>query len=149
LSLSSTLLTFSSIFVTKCLGVNDNATIIHYTHFHMYMYLNWFAFVGISYDANNVVYNQNRLFSSTQILKHSTYLRTLMECEVSYKYSKSLVTFSKSWCSIPIVITFSGMLISVSSIVAPFLSSDGHTCNSRRWTDIRNMTCTKLRGTNT
>ena len=34
---------------------------------------------------------------------------------------------------IPIVITFSGMLISVSSIVAPFLSPDGHKCNSRRF----------------
>ena len=56
-----------------------------------------------------------------------------MECEVSCKYSKALVTFSKSRCSILIVITFSGMLISVSSIVAPFLSSDGHTCSSRRF----------------
>ena len=80
-----------------------------------------------------VVYNQNRLLSSTQTLKQSTYLRTLMECEVSCKYSNALVTFSKSWCSILIVITFSSMLISVSSIVAPSLSPDGHTCSSRRF----------------
>jgi hypothetical protein len=59
-----------------------------------------------------------------------------------------LVTFSKSWCSIPIVITFSGMLISVRSIIAPFLSSDGHTCSLRRFctliTWIEGVTCNKI-----
>jgi hypothetical protein len=63
---ASSLVTIQSIFVTKCLGVNDNATIVDYTHFHMYMYLNWFFHVGISYDANNVNIIKTG-FSSTQI----------------------------------------------------------------------------------
>jgi hypothetical protein len=56
-----------------------------------------------------------------------------MECEVSCKYSKALVTFSKTQGSILIIVTFSGVLILDSSIVAPFLSPDGHTCSSRRF----------------
>jgi hypothetical protein len=38
LSLASTVLTFSSIFVTKCLEVNDNATIIDYTFAYVYVF---------------------------------------------------------------------------------------------------------------
>ena len=59
-------------------------------------------------------------------------MRTFIEGEGSCKYSKALLTFSKFRCSILILMTFSGVLISASSFVAPSISPVGHTCSSRR-----------------
>lgn len=59
-------------------------------------------------------------------------MRTFIEGERSCKYSKALLAFSKFRCSILILMTFSGVLISASSFVAPSISPVGHTCSSRR-----------------